>query len=204
MNKGDLVRCRYDFRFEAVNNEDLLTISIIRIKDDAAEKDYIIVPLYLHGLGFFPPGTDFCLPGSYLPISHPDYFRETGTGTFLYNGQDHKISFDPDFMYTGQYWLIPVHGGGPKTRFAQHRSEQLRKQRIADAVGSVLDGIMIEGIILDFLVREKSTNALIQVINGKIVTSDHQVGDSVVFAYLQDPVTRVEFQFPVKYLITKP
>lgn len=204
MRKGDLVRCRHEFKFEAVNHENLLTISISRNRGAAVEKDYIVIPLYLHGLGFYPPEIDYCLPGSYLPITHPDYYRETSSGTFTYNGQDHKISFDPDFMYTGQYWLIPIHGGAPVTKYAALRSKELRQKRIEDAIGQTLDGMMIEGIILEFLVREKESNQLVQVINGKVVSSDYQVGDTSVFLYIQDPVTRVEFQFPAKYLTLKP
>lgn len=203
MKKGDLVRCSKEFKFEAVNHEDLLTISVSKTQGNAQVKEYLVIPLYLHGLGFYPPDYDYCLPGSYLPITHPDYYRETKDGFFQFNGEKHKISFDPDFMYTGKYWLIPENGA-TIIKHAALRSPELRQKRIEDALGQTLDGIMIEGKILDFLVREKGSNELVQIINGKVVSSDHQVGDTSVFAFIQDPVTRVEFQFPVSYLTLKP
>lgn len=202
MKKGDIVRCRYNFTFEAVH-EDILTISIPSHKNAATTKDYIPIPLYIHGLGFYPPEFDYCLPGSYLPIVHPDYYRETKNGYFLYKGEQCKISFDPDFMFTGKYWLMPD-SGAPIVKYAQLRSPELRQKRIDDAIGQVLDGIMLEGRVLDFLVREKETNELVSVINGKEFRPGHQSGDSRIFVYIQDTVTGVEFSFPVAYLTIKP
>lgn len=203
MKKGDLVRCKYPFKFEAVNDDCLLTISIQSSKNSVHIKDYVIVPLYLGGIGFHLPEFDYCLPGSYLPITHPDYYRETKSGYFTENGNQYKISFDPDFMYTGKYWLIDE-TGLLKIKHAQLRSPELRQKRIEDAIGQTLDGIMIEGRILDFLVIEKESGELLSVINGKEYKPGYQAGDSKVLAFIQDPITRIEFTFPVAYLETKP
>lgn len=203
MKTGDIVRCKYPFRFESVHDEHLLTISIQTQKGDAQIKDYLTVPLYLSGIGFHLPDFDYCLPGSYLPITHPDYYRETKSGYFTFYGEQCKISFDDDFAYTGKYWLLPE-TGAPIAKTAQLRSADLRQKRIDDAIGNVLDGIMIEGVILDFLIAEKETGQILSVINGKEYVPGHQIGDTKVLVFMQDPVTRVEFNFPAIYLTLKP
>lgn len=199
MKKGSLVRCRYKFIFEAVNDEDLLTIRISRFAD---EKDYIVIPLYIHGLGFQMPEFDYCLPGSYLPTGHPDYYRQSTEGYFFYANARYKLSFDPLFMFTGKYYLIPADTDGPpQPKYAILRNEQLRKEAIESSIGQQLDGELIEGRLLDFIVRDKETREYLGTGDGLKKGSDNQ---TIVYGFLQDPVTGVEFEFPMNYLIAKP
>jgi len=197
MRKGDLLRCRFNFEFSSVNEEDLLTIMIKR----GETKDYILIPLYISGLGFFQPQFDYVLPGSYLPPQHPDYYRTVGD-KFIYNGQQSKMSCDKEFMYNGKYYLMPETSGSVVTKTAQLRSKEHRKDMIEKSIGRIFEGELLEGIALEFLLRNQEDNSLRGVINS---TEPSPVGatNPKVMALLRDPITFVEYEFPVLYLKNK-
>lgn len=199
MKKGDIVRCRYKFKFEAVHDNELLTVSIERT---AKEKDYILIPLFINGLGFYPPEFDYCLPGSYLPTDHPDYYRQSTDNYFFYANGRYKVSFDQDFMYTGKYYLIPADTeGAPIPKLAAKRTDELRNLAISQSIGQTLDGELIEGRLLEFIVRDKVTKEFLGTGEGLHKGSNNE---TVVNGFLQDLITGVEFEFPISFLINKP
>jgi len=196
MRKGDLLRCRFKFGFASVNDKDLLTIVITK----GETKDYILMPLYIGGLGFMPPDFDYVLPGSYLPTTHPDFYRTEG-GKFIYNGQQCALNCDKDFMYNGKYYLMPP-TGNIITKTAMLRTEDMRNERIQESIGKEFDGELIEGIALEFLLRDSKNNELISVINAS-ETKTVSVNSPKVVALIRDPITFVEYEFPVLYLKSK-
>lgn len=198
MKPGTRVRVNRPFRFEGVN-EEILTISVQTSVRGTTETDYIPVPLYLSGLGFMLPEFDFTLPGSYLPITHPDYYRDTGHGTSIIEDEEYKLSLDEAFNLTGKYYLLPVNGGNTQVAYAMLRTKKERDERVHESLGTMFDGALLEWILLDFILRNKDNDTFITRAD-TIIEAPHMPSRTKLFGFVQDPITRMEFEFPLKYL----
>lgn len=197
MTAGDRVFCKHRFKVSSYD-DDIMTISI---RPTAEEYDYIRIPMYISGLGFYMPERDFCIPGSYLPVDHPDYYRHIeDTDTIMYNGQQYKLSFGEDFYKNGQY-ILTSQVSARIIRYARLRTAKDRRLALDSLVGSSCNGEELDAIILFMFAKHADTREF-----------DHEFGlkyqftlavydpQTKYYAYLQDVGTGVEYEFPLKYL----
>jgi hypothetical protein len=196
---GSRVRVNRRFKVEAIHDDGAMTISLRGKEHGADIVDYILVPLYLNGLGFLLPEFDFTLPGSYLDANHPDYYQEGEDHTVLYKGKKYKLSLDVDFNLTGKYYLLPLDGGNTITTYSKVRTDKERQNRIEETVNESFEGDILEWVLLDVILRDKDTD--------EYIGRKSEVGERSRVKYIgivKDPITKLEFEFPMNYLKLKP
>lgn len=202
MQAGDRVFCKYRFKVSHYDGE-MMTIAISMVN----ETDYIRIPIYMSGLGFYLPEKDFCIPGSYLPINHPDYYRhEEDTDTVIYNGGLYRLSInDESFYYNGQYTLVSPNEA-TIVKYAKLRTAEAREAALDSLIGGIQDGEVIDAIVLFMYAKTYENTQLVFDKEFGLKYQFHLVHSDPVpkyYAYIQDIGTGVEFEFPLKYLVIR-
>lgn len=200
MLAGQNVHCKYKFMIDRIDPP-VMYISVLKESNNV---EHIGIPMYLSTFGLYPPEINFVTPGPHLPTDHLDYHeplrvnlenRYTGYG-FKYG---YYLLLDKNFRYTGKYQLIGVNDSSPIiTKYAHKMSGELRDRIIQDIIGGTFEGTMIAGTIIEFLFRNKETKEYAR--SAGLVVETYPFANFEIKAYMVDPPTNVEFEFPVKLL----
>lgn len=196
MRIGDEGYLKYPFTVYAYDlDKELLHlyVHISKIK----EKE-VTLPLYISNLGLYLPEFDYCIPGDYLPLEHPDYYEvlDLKNGMkVMYEDRRCKLVMAPDFNVTGKY-SIWVEEDYCVTKKASLKGVKERQEMLEENIlNQKWDGNVIQGRIILFYLGNENKIFPSYIMGPNIAESAYTV--------LQDSITLVEMSIPSDLIATK-
>lgn len=195
MKIGDEGYLKYPFTVYAYDLDRELLHIYVHTKTSDKE---LLLPLYISNLGLFLPNFDFCMPGDYLPLGHPDYYEVVSLQNgmkVLYEDRRCKLVMSPDFNITGKYSLW-IDDDYCVTKVAQIKTIEQRKDTLEEIIlNQKWDGNIIQGRIVLFYLGTETKIFPSYILGPNIADS--------AYAVIQDSITLVEMALPVNLIAIK-
>ena len=144
------------------------------------------IPIYIGKLGIKLPNFFFNIPGESSNTQN-DYYVAIDRNEKIYefNNMAVKLVLDKDFDLTGKYYLIPV----DRDLAVIPRTATLKSKEEIDDICSFLCDSIVEGSVIH--------GNVVAIMSDSIIL-EHPKDDSIIL--IQDPITRVEFLVPQKFV----
>lgn len=194
MKVGETVCLKYPFKLVTYSIEEQYLLLDVIEREDIYER--LTIPMCIGALGIKTFGASYITPGDHLPITHADYYERSGDRVVVAS-KLYELRLDTHFKYTGIYYL--VNGYEVLTKTAQKQTLDEIERMLEGSLDMVLEGKLLGGLVMRIIGRSATDIKFVKYVsdlaNMSMLNYTHA-------AIIQDPISYVEYEVPVKLLIS--